>query len=88
MNIFSWVSSIANPNHSDYLSLLPPSFFTEELEENKTDRLAFQFNRGYKESLVETPFVLNDKLKIVCQDDIVIDESGFAAVVQHQRSVA
>lgn len=87
-NIVSWVSSIANPNHSDYLSLLPPSFFTEELEENKTDRLAFQFNRGYKESLVETPFVLNDKLKIVCQDDIVIDESGFAAVVQHQRSVA
>lgn len=80
-NIVSWVSSIATPNHSDYLSLLPPSFFTEELEENKTDRLAFQFNRGYKESLVETPFVLNDKLKIVCQDDIVIDESGFAAVI-------
>lgn len=80
-NIVSWVASIATPSHPSYLSLLPNSFFVEELEEGKIDRLALQFNRGYKESLVETPFILNDKLKIVCQDDIVVDESGFAAVI-------
>lgn len=80
-NIVSWVASIATPSHPSYLSLLPSSYFVEELEEGKIDRLALQFNRGYKESLLEIPFILNDKLKIVCQDDIVIDESGFAAVI-------
>lgn len=80
-NIVSWISTIAKSTHSDYLALLPSSFFTEELEEGKLDRLAAQFNRGYKEALVETPFILNDKNDIVCQKDILIDESGFADVI-------
>ena len=80
-NIVSWISTIAKSTHSDYLALLPSSFFTEELEEGKLDRLAAQFNRGYKEALVETPFILNDKNDIVCQKDILIDESGFADLI-------
>lgn len=80
-NIVDWVSSLAKPSHPLYLSLLPNHLFTEELEEGKIDRLAAQFNRGYKEALNETPFILNDKGDIVCQKDIVIDESGFANVI-------
>lgn len=80
-NIVSWVSTIANSSHPDYLSLLPQSFFIEELEEGKIDRLASQFNRGYKEALTETAFILNDGGGIVTQKEIVIDESGFADLI-------
>ena len=43
--------------------------------------MAKQFNRGYTESLVTTPFILNDKNEVVCQSDIIIDESGFADII-------
>lgn len=80
-NIVSWIATIATSSHPDYLSLLPQSFFIEELEEGKIDRLASQFNRGYKESLTETAFILNDRGNIVNQKDIIIDESGFADII-------
>lgn len=80
-SIISWVASVATQKHSNYLLLLPNTFFTEELEESKIDRLAAQFNRGYKESLTCTPFILNDKEEIVCQSDIILDESGFANII-------
>lgn len=80
-NIISWVASVASQKHPNYLSLLPNVFFTEELEESKVDQLAIQFNRGYKESLSNVPFILNDKEEIVRQLDIVIDESGFASII-------
>ena len=80
-NIVSWVSTIANSSHPGYLSLLPQSFFTEDLEEGKIDRLASQFNRGYKEALTETAFILNDRGNIVIQKEIIIDESGFADII-------
>lgn len=80
-NIVSWVSTIANLYHPDYLSLLPQSFFIEELEEGKIDRLASQFNRGYKETLTETAFILNDRGYIVTQKEVIIDESGFADLI-------
>lgn len=80
-NIVSWISTIANLSHPDYLSLLPQSFFVEELEEGKIDRLASQFNRGYKEALTETEFILNDRENIVTQKEIIIDESGFADII-------
>lgn len=79
--IVSWVSTIASASHPSYLSLLPSSFFTEELEEGKIDRLASQFNRGYKEALLGTAFILNDKDKLVTQKEVVIDESGFANII-------
>ena len=80
-NIVSWIAAIANATHPDYLSLLPHSFFVEELEEGKTDRLASQFNRGYKEALTETEFILNDRENIVTQKEVIIDESGFADII-------
>ena len=80
-NIVSWIATIANATHPDYLSLLPQSFFVEELEEGKIDRLASQFNRGYKEALIETEFILNDRENIVTQKEIIIDESGFADII-------
>ena len=80
-SIVSWISTLASVKHSKYLSLLPQVFFAEDLEDSKIDRLAAQFNRGYKEALVETPFILNDKDDIVYQKDILIDESGFADVI-------
>lgn len=61
--------------------MLPSSYFTEELEDGKIDRLASQFNRGYRESLSETAFLLNDKEKLVTQKEIVVDESGFASII-------
>ena len=54
---------------------------TEELEESKIDRLAYQFNRGYKEALASVNFILDFKNSIVSQNDIVLDESGFANVI-------
>ena len=80
-NIVSWIAAIANATHPDYLSLLPHSFFVEELEEGKTDRLASQFNRGYKKALTETEFILNDRENIVTQKEVIIDESGFADII-------
>lgn len=80
-NIVSWVSTIANSTHPDYLSLLPQSFFTEDLEEGKIDRLASQFNRGYTEALTETAFILNNRRNIVTQKEVIIDESGFAGII-------
>lgn len=80
-NIVSWIATIANATHPDYLSLLPQSFFIEELEEGKIDRLASQFNRGYKEALTETAFILNDRGNIVTQKEVIIDESGFADII-------
>ena len=80
-NIVSWIATIANATHPNYLSLLPQSFFIEELEEGKIDRLASQFNRGYKDALTETAFILNDKGDIVTQKEVVIDESGFADLI-------
>ena len=80
-NIVSWVSTIANSSHPNYLSLLPQSFFIEELEEGKIDRLASQFNRGYKEALNKTAFILNDRGDIVTQKEVFIDESGFSDII-------
>ena len=80
-SIVSWVSTLASKAHPSYLSLLPKELLTEELEESKVDKLAKQFNRGYTESLVTTPFILNDKNEVVCQSDIIIDESGFADII-------
>lgn len=80
-NIVSWVASLASAAHPSYLSLLPKEFLVEELEESKIDKLATQFNRGYTEALSSTPFILNDKGKVVSQSDIVIDESGFANII-------
>ena len=80
-NIVSWVATIASSSHPGYLCLLPSSYFTEELEDGKIDRLASQFNRGYKEALSETVFILNDKENLVTQKEIIIDESGFADII-------
>lgn len=80
-NIVSWVATIASISHKNYLELLPKILFVEELEESKTDRIAIQFNRGYKEALSSSRFILNDKNEIVSQDEIVIDESGFAKII-------
>ena len=80
-NIVSWVATIASTSHPGYLALLPSSFFIEDLEEGKKDRLAFQFNKGYRKALLETAFILNDKGSIVTQKEIIIDESGFAYII-------
>ena len=80
-HIVSWVAKLASQGHPHYLSLLPKDFFTEELEENKKDKLAAQFNRGYKKSLISTPFILNDRDELVLQSEIAIDESGFSNII-------
>lgn len=80
-NILSWVASLATTGHPKYLNLIPQKFLPEELEENKKDKLAAQFNRGYKKSLISTPFILNDRDEVVLQSEIVIDESGFSNII-------
>ena len=84
-NIVSWVSTLANMDSPEYLNLLPNSFFVEDLEEGKKDRLAIQFNRGYKEALLSTAFIKNDKGNVVLQNEICIDESGFAKVIDPEN---
>lgn len=76
-----WVATVASKDQPYYLQLLPSGYFTEDLEDDKKDELAVYFNRGYEKSLEEVPFILNDKEEIVCQDMIVIDDSGFADII-------
>ena len=40
-----------------------------------------EINRGYKEALASVNFILDFKNSIVSQNDIVLDESGFANVI-------
>ena len=82
LKIPEWISKIARIDQPNYLLILPAAYFKEELEDEKKDELAVHFNRGYKESLSVTPFILNDKEEIVCQSDIVIDESGFSNIIE------
>lgn len=79
--IVSWVASLATKSHPAYLNLLPKEFFAEELEEGKIDRLAYQFNRGYKEALKADAFLRNDEGFVASQNDVLIDESGFAKII-------
>ena len=79
--IVSWVASLATKSHPAYLNLLPKEFFAEELEEGKIDRLAYQFNRGYKEALKADAFLRNDEGVVASQNDVLIDESGFAKII-------
>lgn len=80
-SIVSWVATLASLSQPLYLTLLPKELLIEDLEESKVDKLAVQFNRGYTESLLSTPFILNDKEKIVCQSDVIVDETGFANII-------
>lgn len=82
LKIPEWISKIARIDQPNYLLILPTAYFKEELEDEKKDELAVHFNRGYKESLSATPFILNDKEEIVCQSDVVIDESGFSNIIE------
>lgn len=81
VNLISWIAELAKEKKRNYLNLLPKDYFQEELEESKIDKLASQFNRGYREALGKMPFILNDKGTIACQADIVIDDTGFAAII-------
>lgn len=82
LKIPEWVSKVARIDQPNYLLILPTGYFKEDLEDEKKDELAVHFNRGYRESLSATPFILNDKNEIVCQSNIVIDESGFSNIVE------
>lgn len=82
LKIPEWVSKVARIDQPNYLLILPSEYFKEDLEDEKKDELAVHFNRGYRESLTTTPFILNDKNEIVCQSNIVIDESGFSNIVE------
>lgn len=81
LKIPEWVSKVARIDQPNYLLILPTEYFKEDLEDEKKDELAVHFNRGYRESLLTTPFILNDKNEIVCQSNIVIDESGFSKII-------
>ncbi len=76
-----WVGEVATEENTEYLSLIPSHWFSEILDDEKEDFLAKDFNRGFKESLMTVPFVLNDKCEVVRQCDIIIDKSGLSGVV-------
>ena len=82
LKIPEWVSKVAKIDQPNYLLILPAEYYKEDLEDEKKDELAVHFNRGYRKSLSTTPFILNDKNEIVCQSNIVIDESGFSNIVE------
>lgn len=74
-----WIGKLANQYQTNYLNLLQPTLFDEELE--GSTHLAKAFNENYSKALVEIPFIINDKGETVLQKDIIIDHSGLALII-------
>lgn len=69
-----WVANYASKDNPEYLNLLQDHLFIE-------DTLSCHFNRGYKESIAETPFILAEDGHVAKQDEIIIDKSGLSSII-------
>lgn len=75
-SILSMVADNAISEEKEYLNLLPTKEF--ESTSQDTSLLVEAFNKGYKDALAETEYILNDKGKRVSKDNIVVDKSDLA----------
>ena len=73
------VAKFATENNKEYLNLLQDKLFGAE-----HGNLAYHFNRGYKEALLEESFILGEDLQMHKQSGIVIDKTGLSQVVGPQ----
>lgn len=70
------VASHANIKNPNYLNILQDRLFDEA-----DDLLAKHFNRGYKEALITTSFILGEDGVIHTQEESVIDKTGLAKIL-------
>lgn len=75
-SILSMVADNARSEEKEYLNLLPTKEF--ESTSQDTSLLVEAFNKGYKDALAETEYILNDKGIRVSKDNIVVDKSELA----------
>ena len=73
------IAKFATEKNKEYLNLLQDKLFGTE-----NGNLAYHFNRGYKEALLEEPFILGEDLQRHKQSEIVIDKTGLSQVVGSQ----
>lgn len=74
-----WIAKAASTNQPKYLNLLPTKYL-DEVTVGMTNLSAF-FNRGYRQSLHEEAFILNDKEELVCMNQIMIDHTGLSDII-------
>ena len=77
--IVSMVVENASIEEKEYLNLLPSKEF--ETSSQDTSLLADSFNRGYKQALGATKFILNDIGTLAGSSEIIVDESKLSEYV-------
>ena len=75
-SILSMVADNAVSYEKEYLNLLPTKEF--ESTSQDTSLLVEAFNKGYKNALAETEYILNDEGDKVGNDNVVVDKSSLA----------
>jgi hypothetical protein len=80
-SIVSMVVENASIENPDYLNLLP----ARELESSgqDTNLLVDAFNRGYKNALTTSQFILNDQGSLSGISETIVDESSLAEYIGH-----
>ena len=78
-NYCKWIAKLASNEQSSYLNLLLADFFDESSLDMKY--LSRFFNEGYRKSIEEEKYILNDQGKLVGQDEIMIDDSCISEII-------
>lgn len=78
-SILSMVAENATSDEIEYLNLLPTKEFQSINQD--TSLLVEAFNKGYKDALAKTEYILNDKGEKVCNSNIVVDKSDLADTI-------
>lgn len=76
------VCNVASASQKNYLNLLLANPFDEANQE--TEKLSRAFNRGYEESILNIPFVINDLGTKVTTQELIIDKSGITEDVSSE----
>ena len=74
-----WIARLASSEQFSYLGLLVKDFF----DENQIDMkyLSHYFNEGYRKSIEEEKYIINDRGDLVGQEEIMIDDSGISSII-------
>lgn len=81
LNMPQWLISVARESNPRYLELLPETYLTETLEEDKTDMLAVGFNAGLKKSIESKKFILNHEGALSSISEVMVDDSGLSYLI-------
>lgn len=75
-NLVGEVAKYATIKNTNYLNLLQDKLF-----DNESSPLASHFNRGYKEALLEEPFILGEDSLLHKQSEIIIDKTNLSQII-------